>query len=151
MPIPEIGMFVSQKLPYHSCRRCSRCCTGKLIPLYEKDLERLDGFKSFYLPTTSLEREVTGAAYKMKMVESRCIFLDGTTCKVYDRRPDTCRRHPFIVTERRILISASCPGVDWSRENNELAYYKSLSSGISGNLDRFIETRSKFSGRSTRL
>lgn len=149
--IPEIGMFAVQKLPYHSCRRCGRCCTAKLIPLYEKDLERLGGFRSFYMPTNSLEREITGAAYKMMMVNSRCVFLDGTICKVYDMRPDTCRRHPFIVTRKRILVSAACPGVDWSRENNDLDYYRTLSSGISERLDRFIEARSRFSSRWTRL
>jgi len=148
--IPEIGMFVAQKLPYHSCRRCGRCCANKLIPLYEKDLERLVGFRGFYLPTSSLERKVTGAAHKMKMLDSKCIFLDGTTCKVYELRPDTCRRHPFIVTRKRILVSATCPGVDWSIESDDLAYYKSLSFGISEKLDLFIETRSKFSDRRTR-
>ncbi|MEN3058152.1 MAG: YkgJ family cysteine cluster protein [Candidatus Methanosuratincola petrocarbonis] len=148
--IPEIGMFVAQRLPYHSCRRCGRCCTAKLIPLYEKDLERLSGFRGFYLPTNNLEREITGAKYKMKMVDSKCVFLEGTTCKVYDVRPDTCRRHPFIVTKRRILVSAACPGVDWSKENNDLDNYRRLSSGISEGLDRFIETSSKLSTRWTR-
>ncbi|MEJ5292782.1 MAG: YkgJ family cysteine cluster protein [Candidatus Methanosuratincola sp.] len=147
MLIPEIGMLVAQKLPYHTCMRCGGCCTGKLIPLYEKDLVRLAGFKGFYLSTSSLEREVTGAKYKMKMVNSKCTFLDGTTCKVYDRRPDTCRRHPFIVTEKRSLVSANCPGVDWSRESDDLPYYKSLSSGISAALDRFIEARFNSRGR----
>ncbi len=149
--IPEIGMFAVDKLPYHSCVRCGSCCTGRLIPLYEKDLERLGGFRGFYIPTTSLEREVTGAAYKMKMVKSKCVFLDRTTCKVYDLRPDTCRRHPFIVTRNRFLVSAACPGVDWSKENNDIDHYKSLSSGISRELGRFIERRTKFSFRLTRL
>ena len=151
MLIPEIDMLVSQRLPYHSCKRCGGCCTGKLIPLYEKDLVRLSGLKSFYLPANSLEREVTGAKYKMKMINSKCIFLDGTNCKVYEKRPDTCRRHPFIVTERRILVSATCPGVDWSRDGDGLPYYKSLSSGISAKLERFIEARLDARERWTRL
>ncbi|MBC7120636.1 MAG: YkgJ family cysteine cluster protein [Candidatus Methanosuratus sp.] len=150
--IPEIGMLVSDTLPHHSCRRCGRCCTSKLVPLYSKDLDRLDGFKGFYLPTTAQEREITGAECKMKMVKSRCVFLEGRRCTVYDRRPDTCRRHPFIVTGRRILVSTACPGIDWSRKGDGcLPYYKGLSSGISESLDQFIDVRTKIRSRRTRL
>lgn len=141
--VPEIGMVISPSLPHFACRRCARCCTGKIVPVYRQDLQRLSGLEHCLVKTSKLEKEITGAEYKMRIVGGRCIFLKGNSCTHYDLRPNTCRRHPFIVTKRRLLTSATCPGVDWSsrlEEGRILENLRELSLEISERLDQFLDS-----------
>ncbi len=116
-----------EKMPGFACTLCGECCRNRVIVLYEEDVRRLEGagYRDFYEPTTDLERELTGAPYKMKMKEDgSCIFLEGNRCVAYEHRPDTCRRYPFIVGDDFILVSLSCPGVKWDEEGNPEPYRK---------------------------
>ena len=139
-PIPELEMELVDSLPGFSCRRCARCCTGKLIALYDYDIERIRPHvkERFYERTIAAERELTGARYKMRMVDGRCVFLEKSLCKYYDLRPNTCRRHPFLVSEKHLLVSSTCPGVDWSSTQGE-GEYRSLSKGIAEKIDLFLD------------
>ncbi len=131
-------MYLVDSLPGFLCKRCGRCCQGKLIPLYARDLERLGTLNSqFCSKTSAAERGLTGAAYKMRMRDGKCIFLDGTSCLHYDLRPATCRRHPFLVTEKHLLVSSTCPGIDWSSKQSAEAA-KGLSAEISGRMDAVL-------------
>jgi len=140
--IPELEMYLAETLPGFSCKRCARCCTGKLIPLFQSDIDRINPCvkERFYQKTNGLERLITGARYKISMKEGKCIFLEGSLCKNYGLRPNTCRRHPFLVTERHILVSSTCLGVDWlsSQRGEE---YRRLSKDISKAIDSFLEKR----------
>jgi len=140
--IPELEMERTNKLPGFQCKLCSRCCQGKVVALYERDLERLNGVGGFYEATTEEERSLTGASYKMRMQDGRCIFLKDGLCTHYELRPDTCRRHPFLVSRRNVLVATTCPGVDWSAEGEAGEYHK-LSEGIAASLDRYLAKRKK--------
>ena len=74
------------------CKQCGYCCTLRLRPNYF-DLHRL--IRSGFSRKKFLDEE----GY-VKLVEGDCYFLerkDGkASCKVYDIRPETCRRYPFF-------------------------------------------------------
>jgi len=141
-PLPELEMFLAKCLPGFQCCRCARCCQGKIIPLYPTDVERIEGKikESFITPTSRDEEEVTGARYKMRMPGGRCIFLEGKSCRIYEMRPDTCRRHPFIVTGKNILVSSTCQGVDWDTIGKE-EDYRGCSQNIAAAIDNYLERR----------
>lgn len=111
-----------ERMPGFSCKLCGSCCRERAIMLYEDDVKRLEGsgFSGFYEESSYLERYLTGAPYRMKLKEDgSCFFLsDDNKCSVYDLRPDTCRRYPFIIGEGFILASASCPGITWEAEGD---------------------------------
>jgi Fe-S-cluster containining protein len=138
--IQELEMVRVDKLPRFSCRLCARCCHAKLIPLYPKDMERLGGLAGCIEETSPAESALTGAGYKMKMVDGRCALLRDRRCTSYEARPDTCRRHPFIVTGKNLLVASTCKGVDWSGTQESDGYTK-LSVGISRGVDRYMEER----------
>ena len=137
--IPEIEMYLTEALPGFSCNMCAACCRRKMIPLYQVDIERLNRkAKNFYERTTRIEQFITGAKYKMRMIDEVCVFLSEGLCKNYDLRPNTCRRHPFLVTEKHTLVSSTCPGVDWNVCQSPEEYRK-LSSDIVGRIDIFLK------------
>jgi Fe-S-cluster containining protein len=140
--IPELEMERVDELPGFACRLCARCCHDKLIPLYKKDLERLEGLEACIEETASKEAALSGAGYKMKMVGDRCILLKDGRCSHYGLRPDTCRRHPFIVTSKNLLVATTCMGLDWSRREGSEGIRR-LSEGISFAIDRYLEDREK--------
>ncbi|MFN0167889.1 MAG: YkgJ family cysteine cluster protein, partial [Bryobacteraceae bacterium] len=45
-------------------------------------------------------------------VSRGCIFLDGTTCTVYDARPRTCENFPHLTTSEGSLVSRMWEMVD---------------------------------------
>ncbi len=136
--LPELEMYLVDSLPGFSCKRCARCCQEKLIPLYARDLERLEALNGqFCSKTSAAERRLTGAAYKMRMRNGKCIFLDDTSCLHYDLRPATCRRHPFLVTGKHLLVSSTCPGIDWSF-TQPASDAKGLSAEISLQIDAVL-------------
>ena len=142
IPVPNLEMYIVDSLPGFSCRKCARCCTGKLIPLYPRDMKRMKTRlkKRFFEKTTRLERWITAAHYKMMMVEGRCILLENGLCRDYDIRPNTCRRHPFLVSEEHTLVSSTCQGVHWLSVQNSQEY-KVLSKDISKGIDSFLRKR----------
>ncbi|MBM5804568.1 MAG: YkgJ family cysteine cluster protein [Candidatus Verstraetearchaeota archaeon] len=143
-PVPDLEMEIVDSLPGFSCRRCARCCTGKVIALYDRDMERIRSHvKERYCERTStVERALTGARYKMRMVDGGCVFLEKGLCRHYDLRPNTCRRHPFIVSEGHKLVASTCPGVEWSSEQGE-GEYRSLSKGIAEKIDLFLDNHAR--------
>lgn len=144
--LPELEMELTDELPGFSCRLCARCCRGKLVPLYPRDMERLDGLSGCIEETSAAEASLTGAGHKMKMADGRCVLLKGGRCTRYEIRPDTCRRHPFIVTGKNILIASTCSGIDWSRRQ-EGGYYAELSEGISRSMDKYLQGRDSRLGK----
>lgn len=138
--LPELEMVLVDRLPSFSCRLCARCCHAKLIPVYQRDIERLGAIADYAEVTTAAEAKLTGAQYKMKMIGGRCILLSDGRCSKYEKRPDTCRRHPFIATGRNLLVSSTCIGVDWSGTQDS-GWCIELSQGIAHSLDSYLELR----------
>ena len=137
-----ISDFVKvERMPGFSCRLCGDCCRDRAIMLYEEDVRRLEssGFSGFYENASELEIYLTGAPYRMRLREDgSCIFLGGDNrCSVYELRPDTCRRYPFIVGEGFILVSLSCPGIDWGSEGDPEGF-RGPSERIAKALARFL-------------
>jgi Fe-S-cluster containining protein len=141
-PVPELEMELTDAIPGFSCRKCARCCTGKLVTLYEEDLERLNGIckEKVYKKTIAQERILTGADNKMIMKNGRCVLLKEGLCMHYGLRPDTCRRHPFLETEKHILVASTCPGVIWNK-SGKTSDYRRLSKGISEKIDAYLDSR----------
>ena len=133
-------MYKVDTLPGFSCKRCARCCIGKTVAVYDMDIVRLKEMKieDFCDKMSELENLATGAQNKMKMLMGKCVFLDGKSCKHYNKRPNTCRRHPFIVTDKVLLVSTTCPGIDWST-NSEKKDYNEVSRDIAERIDAFLE------------
>lgn len=138
--IRALELYRVDTFPGLTCLRCSRCCKGKLIPIFSFDIKRLKACtkERFYQKTSSLERLITGARFKMRMKNNECLFLEGNLCRHYDFRPNSCRRYPFLITDKRLLVSSTCPGVDWSSNQKEETY-TNLSKEISKPLDSFLD------------
>jgi Fe-S-cluster containining protein len=136
--LPEFELFLVTALPKFTCKRCARCCAGKFVPIYQSDIDRIEARveEKFYRKTNDVEKVVTGARHKMLMVEGKCIFLDGDRCRHYELRPKTCRRHPFLVTQRYLLVSSTCPGVDW--RSRQMVERWMCSNEIADKLDPFL-------------
>jgi len=56
--------------------------------------------------------------YEMKktLVEGKCVFLEGTHCRIYELRPLVCRFYPFRLTtsrdgKHRFHNTSECPGI----------------------------------------
>lgn len=139
--IKELEMELADELPGFSCRLCARCCHDKLVPLYPGDLERLGSLEGCVEETSPAEASLTGAGHKMKMVGGECALLKGGRCTRYERRPDTCRRHPFVLTGKNVLVASTCPGIDWSKRQG-VGDYALLSKGISRHIDDYLRERS---------
>lgn len=138
--IPLIGFDLVKALPGFSCKRCTKCCRDKVVVLTGEDISRLKPHVKgeFFERTTKFEREITGADYKILMKRGRCIFLKGNSCSVYEYRPDTCRRHPFLVTNRYFLVARECLGVDWKKIQDPEPY-RELSKGVARNIEGIID------------
>ena len=70
------------------CLGCGFCCDGTLfnrVPLLESEVE--------------VHREVLHVAAGAHHGVQPCPALDGTSCRVYERRPLTCRRYRCLLLE----------------------------------------------------
>ncbi|MBN1611688.1 MAG: YkgJ family cysteine cluster protein [Polyangiaceae bacterium] len=79
----------------YACRRCSRCCSGKRIPLDPYEVARIA--EQLGLRTTeTLERYTTnGGALLAVREEGECVFLGATGCAIHPARPLACRLYPL--------------------------------------------------------
>jgi len=139
-PLPQIEMLRSSYIPVFKCTMCARCCAGKVISLFGTDVRRLGEYaESCTEQMDEEEMALTGAERKMKMVDGKCALLKESRCIHYDLRPDTCRRHPFIVTMRHVLTASTCPGIDWAGRQLQGTELLRLSMGISPKIDAYME------------
>jgi len=139
-PLPQIEMLRSSYIPAFKCTMCARCCAGKVISLFDTDVRRLGEYaESCTEQMEGDEMALTGAVRKMKMVDGKCAFLKEGRCIHYDLRPDTCRRHPFIVTKRHVLTASTSPGIDWAGRQLQGTELLRLSMRIAPNIDAYME------------
>ena len=74
------------------CRECLDCCSDQVpfkmqeIKRYKKQHKKL--FRGTYLVPHNFEFYIQK---KTRNKDSKCIFLKGTECLIYEDRPDICR------------------------------------------------------------
>jgi uncharacterized protein len=82
------------------CTVCANCCRVATVELAERDIERLARYfrisSAEFLAKYTVEDAEEGRILR-RSEETGCVFLDGTSCTVYEERPDTCRRFPHLV------------------------------------------------------
>ena len=82
------------------CRQCANCCRVATAKLLERDVERLAKF--FRLSISQFKAQYTMEHAEDGLILKRndqtgCVFLDGTTCTIYDERPTACENFPHLV------------------------------------------------------
>jgi len=92
-----------------ACRRenCVQCCVETEMPLSNEDVERIEelGFKR-------AEFTVDAAGWiRLKNAGGRCVFNDGSECRIYDGRPEGCRLYPVVYDEDKedAALDYDCP------------------------------------------
>jgi Fe-S-cluster containining protein len=82
------------------CTLCANCCRVATVKLSERDVERLARYLRIrppeFVSQYTSESEEEGVILR-RTGETGCVFLEGTSCTVYDARPDTCERFPHLV------------------------------------------------------
>jgi Fe-S-cluster containining protein len=82
------------------CTQCGNCCKVATAKVSERDVERLARYLRIkparFLAEYTTESSEEGTILR-RIEPQGCVFLDGTTCTVYDARPETCQRFPHMV------------------------------------------------------
>ncbi|HJT86627.1 MAG TPA: YkgJ family cysteine cluster protein [Bryobacteraceae bacterium] len=97
------------------CTVCANCCKVATAVVTERDVERLARhfrvsaaeFRSRYTSHSDEEGDIL-----RRSEEAGCVFLEGTTCTVYEERPDACRRFPHLVRGAGSIASRMWQFVD---------------------------------------
>jgi uncharacterized protein len=97
------------------CTQCANCCKVATVVLAERDIERLAKHlrisRERFLAEYTMESEEEGRILK-RTDEAGCVFLDGTSCTVYEARPETCQRFPHVVRGNGSIASRMWQFVD---------------------------------------
>lgn len=97
------------------CTQCANCCKVATAIVTERDAERLARYLRItpakFLAGYTMEDEEEGRILK-RTAETGCVFLEGTTCTVYDARPDACQRFPHVVRGAGSIASRMWQFVD---------------------------------------
>ena len=97
------------------CTVCANCCRVATVKLSERDVERLTRHLRIppgrFLAEYATESEEEGVILK-RSEEQGCVFLDGTTCTVYEARPDICQRFPHLVRGNGSIASRMWEFID---------------------------------------
>jgi hypothetical protein len=82
------------------CTQCANCCKVATTKVSERDVEHLARYLRIkpaqFLKDYTMESGDEGVVLR-RTEEDGCVFLDGTTCTVYEARPETCQRFPHVV------------------------------------------------------
>ncbi|MFN7994065.1 MAG: YkgJ family cysteine cluster protein [Bryobacteraceae bacterium] len=82
------------------CTVCANCCRVATVKLSERDVEHLARHfritPAALLERYAMESEEEGVILR-RSEEQGCVFLEGTTCTVYEARPGNCQRFPHLV------------------------------------------------------
>jgi len=97
------------------CTQCANCCKVATAIVTERDAERLARYLRItpaqFLAGYTMEDEEEGRILK-RTDKTGCVLLDGTTCTVYDARPDACQRFPHVVRGAGSIASRMWQFVD---------------------------------------
>ena len=93
----RIGEGIQERI---DCTQCANCCKVATTKVTERDAERLSRFLRIqparFLADYTMQGGEEGAILR-RAEERGCVFLDGTTCTVYEARPESCRKFPHVV------------------------------------------------------
>jgi uncharacterized protein len=82
------------------CTICANCCKVATAKVSERDVQHLARYLRItvaqFLKEYTEQSQEEGAILR-RSEETGCVFLDGTTCTVYDARPETCQKFPHVV------------------------------------------------------
>jgi Fe-S-cluster containining protein len=97
------------------CTQCANCCKVATAIVTERDAERLARYLRItpaqFLAGYTMENEEEARILR-RTAETGCVFLDGTSCTVYDARPDACQRFPHVVRGAGSIVSRMWQFVD---------------------------------------
>jgi len=97
------------------CTVCANCCKLATAVVTERDALRLARHLRIsaaqFLAEYTVESEEEGRVLR-RSETTGCVFLDGTTCTVYDARPDACQRFPHVVRGAGSIASRMWQFVD---------------------------------------
>jgi uncharacterized protein len=82
------------------CTTCANCCKVATTKVSERDVEHLARYlriKVAQFLKEYTEQSPEEGTILRRSKETGCVFLDGTTCTVYDARPETCQKFPHVV------------------------------------------------------
>ncbi|MFC1704897.1 YkgJ family cysteine cluster protein [Nanoarchaeota archaeon] len=83
------------------CGRCGECCKRLYILLNDSDIKNIE--KLGYVLDCFSEVEPVGefkGKRVLRKVDERCIFLTkDNLCKIYESRPEICKKYPFFDKE----------------------------------------------------
>ncbi len=102
---PSSEQFLNPKT--FKCTKCGECCRP-VVKVSEEEIQRIE--------KTGLTREdfldydpmqwKNHTKDTLKQKNSVCMFLkrqgDEFICSIYEHRPDTCRRYPFITGKEKL-------------------------------------------------
>lgn len=82
------------------CVKCGECCRP-VVKVKEEEIQRIETTgiprDQFIVPDPVTEDP---SIHTLKQVNGVCMFLkregDAFVCSIYDERPDTCKKYPFI-------------------------------------------------------
>jgi uncharacterized protein len=89
-------------LKHYSCpESCNAsCCKHHIIDFYRKEYEKilknLDKESANILTSNAVKSELEGC-YKAINAVVQCPFLINSKCRIYDNRPEACRKFPFVI------------------------------------------------------
>jgi len=97
------------------CTQCANCCRVATVRLSDRDIERLS--KHLSVTRAQFLDKYTTTSDEEGLILRRtdavgCVFLEGTTCTVYDARPDTCSRFPHLVRGNGSIASRMWQFID---------------------------------------
>jgi Fe-S-cluster containining protein len=97
------------------CTVCANCCKLATAVVTERDALRLA--RHFRIPLAQFLKEYTVESQEEGRIlrrseEAGCVFLEGTTCTVYEARPDACQRFPHVVRGAGSIASRMWQFVD---------------------------------------
>ncbi len=91
------------------CRRekCVQCCIETKMPLSNDDVERIEGL-DFKRDEFAVDAD---GWIRLKNAGGRCVFNDGSECRIYDDRPEGCRLYPVVYDEDKddAALDHDCP------------------------------------------
>ena len=97
------------------CTVCANCCRVATVRVSDRDIERLARHLSItraaFLAEYTTESDEEGRILRRYDTEG-CVFLEGTACRVYDARPDTCSRFPHLVRGNGSIASRMWQFID---------------------------------------
>jgi Fe-S-cluster containining protein len=103
------------------CHRCGACCQGEgmRVLVYPAEVRAISWFSGLYWDEVAepYPEEINLSPgirctfeWALRIIEGRCIFLEGNRCRVYPFRPWICRTYPFVL-DGSVLQRCTCPGL----------------------------------------